>query len=157
VIDGQLRDDAVWLRDFLQRVSALLPALHRGIERIDGEIDYSYPANLQVLLENREYTILDPTAIVRLVGEDPGPMYYGDLNLCEEGGSWEQTGGPWADRLEQRLIDLGAIRKSAETTPHDDLAQQVKRALEGQSNDSEHDALVAVAERLGIAWQPPSA
>lgn len=155
MIEGQLRDDAIWLRDFLERVSALLPALHRGIERIDGEIDYSFPANLTVLLENREYDIIDPDAIIRLVGQDPGPMYYGDLDLCEQGGTWEQTGGPWADRLQRQLLDLGAIATRQPEQPRSDLSDQVKQALEGDSNDLEHDALVAVAEHLGIAWQPP--
>jgi hypothetical protein len=35
------------------------------------------------------------------------------------------------------------------------LAAEIKAALEGDSNDAEHDALVSVAEHLGIDWQPP--
>lgn len=36
----------------------------------------------------------------------------------------------------------------------DDLREQIKSALEGDSNDEEHDALAAVAEALGISWSP---
>lgn len=32
--------------------------------------------------------------------------------------------------------------------------EQVRRALEGDSNDAEHDALAAIAEELGIDWYP---
>jgi hypothetical protein len=35
------------------------------------------------------------------------------------------------------------------------LAGEIKAALEGDSNDAEHDALVGVAQHLGITWQPP--
>jgi hypothetical protein len=80
----------------------------------------------------------DHAAVERLVREDPGPLYYGDLDLCEDGRSWEASGGPWADRLQQQLTELGAIGERS--TDHDeqvddDLALQVKRALEGDSND----------------------
>jgi hypothetical protein len=37
------------------------------------------------------------------------------------------------------------------------VAAEIKEALEGDSNDAEHDALVSVAEHLGISWQPPDA
>ncbi|HEY3830188.1 MAG TPA: hypothetical protein VGL57_13425 [Solirubrobacteraceae bacterium] len=37
------------------------------------------------------------------------------------------------------------------------VAAEIKEALEGDSNDAEHDALVSVAEHLGISWQPPNA
>lgn len=36
----------------------------------------------------------------------------------------------------------------------DDIAAEVKRALEGDSNDAEHDALVAVAEHFGLDYTP---
>lgn len=35
------------------------------------------------------------------------------------------------------------------------LCDQIKDALEGDSNDAEHDALVAVAYHFGIAWTEP--
>ncbi len=33
--------------------------------------------------------------------------------------------------------------------------QRAKEALEGTSNDQEHDALCMLAEALGISWTPP--
>ena len=35
----------------------------------------------------------------------------------------------------------------------DELREEVKAALEGDSNDAEHDALVAVADTLGIRYE----
>lgn len=35
------------------------------------------------------------------------------------------------------------------------IAAEIKEALQGDSNDAEHDALVSVAAHLGITWQPP--
>jgi hypothetical protein len=92
----------------------LLPALRAlklGTERIDHEIDYRDPKHLLSLLENRGCAILDGQAVTRLVGEEPGPLHYGDIDLCEDGGSWESSGGPWASRLEAKLVQLGAIRR----------------------------------------------
>jgi hypothetical protein len=37
------------------------------------------------------------------------------------------------------------------------LLEEIKAALEGDSNDAEHDALVSVAERLGLTWTAPDA
>ena len=34
------------------------------------------------------------------------------------------------------------------------LAEDIRAALEGDSNDAEHDALSAVASSLGISWTP---
>jgi hypothetical protein len=39
--------------------------------------------------------------------------------------------------------------------PLEGIAAEIKEALQGDSNDAEHDALVSVAEHLGITWQPP--
>ena len=39
----------------------------------------------------------------------------------------------------------------------DDMRAQIKGALEGESNDAEHDALAMVAEVLGIEWTSPYA
>jgi len=153
----QLRTDATRVRDVIERVGALLSALNLGIERLEGEVDYSNPANAVILLENRDLNVLDHAAVERLVRENPGPLYYGDLDLCENGGSWEDSGGPWADQLQKQLAELGAISERTDNSGEqvdDDLALQVKRALEGNSNDAEHDALVDVAEHFGIPWQP---
>lgn len=157
--DTQLRGDAACVQDILARLGTLLHALNLGIDRIENEIDYSYPANVQQLLENREWVILDQDALARAVTETPGPVYYGDLDLCDSGGSWEQTGGPWADFLEKRLSDSGAISQPTGKTlanPDRQLTLQVRSALEGDSTDAERDALVAAAEHLGITWQPPA-
>lgn len=35
------------------------------------------------------------------------------------------------------------------------LYDEIKSALEGDSFDAEHDALVAVAQLFGVDWQPP--
>lgn len=39
----------------------------------------------------------------------------------------------------------------------DDVRDQIKDALEGDSNDAEHDALAMVADVLGIEWRSPYA
>ena len=88
-----------------------LRALKLGTDRIEQEIDYRDPKHLVSLLENRGCAVLDEQPVTRLVGEEPGPIYYGDIDLCEDGGSWELSGGPWADRLEAKLVQLGAIRR----------------------------------------------
>ena len=36
-----------------------------------------------------------------------------------------------------------------------ELAQEIKDALQGDSNDAEHDALVGVAYALGLEWEDP--
>jgi hypothetical protein len=38
-----------------------------------------------------------------------------------------------------------------------DLTQSIMRALEGDSNDAEHDALVSVAQFFGIDYDPEAA
>lgn len=42
----------------------------------------------------------------------------------------------------------------AEADPVKRLSQVVRAALEGDSNDAEHDALVEVSVILGIEWEP---
>ncbi len=91
-----------------------LNALKVGTDRIEYEIDYREPKHLISLLENRGCTILDRQAVIRLVAEEPGPLYYGDIDLCEDGGSWDMSGGPWASRLEEKLIELEALRREDE-------------------------------------------
>lgn len=106
----------------IERIAAhaneLLPALHAlklGNDRVEHEIDYRDPQHLVSLLENRGCTILDAQAVARLVSEEPGPLYYGDIDLCDDGGSWDLSGGPWASRLEARLIQLNAVQRDDET------------------------------------------
>jgi hypothetical protein len=91
-----------------------LRALKIGTDRIEQEIDYSEPKHLITLLENRGCTILDEQGVVQLVAEKPGPLYYGDIDLCEDGSSWDRGGGPWASRLEKRLVELEAVRREDE-------------------------------------------
>jgi hypothetical protein len=38
-----------------------------------------------------------------------------------------------------------------------ELSSEIKRALEGDSNDAEHDALASVADHFGISWTSPYA
>lgn len=153
---NMLKTDAAWLQELGEHLAPLLGALKVGVDRIEGEVNYSDPKNLILLLENRGCTVIDTSAAEHLVRQNPGPLYYGDIDLCDAGGSWEQAGGPWAHRLETELIDLGAARREPEPPgdPADrEVARQVKAALEGASNDAEHDALVAVAEHFGVGWQ----
>jgi hypothetical protein len=35
------------------------------------------------------------------------------------------------------------------------LFEEITSALEGDSNDAEHDALVSVAQQFGLVWTPP--
>ena len=149
----QLRADTTRVRDLIELAGVLLGALNLGIERLESEVDYSDPANAVALLENRDMTVNDHAAVERLVRQDPGPLYYGDLDLCEDGSSWETSGGPWADRLQEQLTELGAISQRTTDQVDDDLALQVKQALEGDSNDAEREALVNIAEHFGIPWQ----
>jgi hypothetical protein len=87
-----------------------LRALKLGKARIDGEVDYSDPENLIVLLENRDCEVLDPAAVEALVAAEPGPFVYGDLDLCDHGGTWENSGARWANNLERRPAEQGAIK-----------------------------------------------
>lgn len=45
--------------------------------------------------------------------------------------------------------------KPADPAPLDSLAKEIKKALEGDSFDAEHDALVSAAQLLGIEWVSP--
>jgi hypothetical protein len=86
-----------------------LVALKLGTERVEYEIDYSDPANLVTLLENRDCVVLDRKAVASLVAQEPGPRYYGDIDLGEDEASWERGGALWANRLEAELIRSGAV------------------------------------------------
>jgi hypothetical protein len=93
----------------------LLGALHAlklGTERLQCEVDYSDPASLIILLENRDCEVLDRAAVEALVAAEPGPLLYGDIDLCEDGGTWENSGARWANNLEHRLAEQGAIKQS---------------------------------------------
>lgn len=87
-----------------------LRALKLGQERVACLVDYSDPESLIALLENRDCEILDRAAVEAAVTDEPGPLYYGDIDLCDEGGTWENTGARWANRLEGRLAEQGAIK-----------------------------------------------
>jgi hypothetical protein len=53
--------------------------------------------------------------------------------------------------LARHTKDLPASHPSA-GSPLDALCAEVKDALEGECNDAEHDALVSVAQHLGLDW-----
>lgn len=61
-----------------------------------------------------------------------------------------------AARLAELVIALDEWRRSGGFDPYaqsSDLRDEIKAALEGDSNDAEHDALVAVADFFGIAYE----
>lgn len=84
-------------------------ALEIGLRRVKEEVDYSDPKNLIELLTDRGCTILDEDAVGEVVATEPGPLYYGDIELDADGSTWEQAGGPWADRLQAQLVRRGAV------------------------------------------------
>lgn len=70
----------------------------------------------------------------------------------------DKTGCEWVACALRRHIDL--LPDQPPTGSGSSLAgllDEIKAALEGDSNDAEHDALVSVAQQLGIAWTPPDA
>jgi hypothetical protein len=59
------------------------------------------------------------------------------------------------ERLEWliRLLAAGAVEQFlAASTAWDSICAEIKDALEGDSNDADHDALVSVAQHLGLEW-----
>lgn len=100
--------------DYANGLLPSLRALRVGADRIEHEIDYRDPKHFVSLLENRGCRILDEQAVTGVVAEEPGPLYYGDIDLCEDGGSWDMSGGPWASRLEEKLIEIEALRREDE-------------------------------------------
>jgi hypothetical protein len=59
-----------------------------------------------------------------------------------------------AGLLARRAGELSA-GKRVDRAPLDSLAEEIKKALEGDSFDAEHDALVCAADLLGIEWVSP--
>lgn len=62
-------------------------------------------------------------------------------------------------RLAELVLALDQWRRNGGFDPHGDplgadLRAQIRDALHGDSNDGEHDALAAVAERFAIAPRP---
>lgn len=56
------------------------------------------------------------------------------------------------------MIEPGAIRQKVMDTSDDDLrayGQAIVSALEGDSNDAEHDALADLAHWLDLEWRSP--
>jgi hypothetical protein len=108
------RDDVfVTIGQFVDIAQELLGAAHAlklGEDRVKGEVDYSDPERLIGLLVNRDCEILDRAAVEAAVAADPGPFLYSDIDLCEDGGTWENSGARWANRLERRLAEQGAIK-----------------------------------------------
>jgi hypothetical protein len=116
LVTGQLRPEEVpgAVVKLVELASGLLLALRAvkvGKERIEQEIDYSDPQNLIGLLEARGCKILDEDAVRRAVAQRPGPVYYGDIDLADDGTPWSRGGGPWADLIEERLLEAEAISR----------------------------------------------
>jgi hypothetical protein len=109
----QVLDTVEKLVDLANELLPALSALKLGKERTRDEIDYSDPKHLMALLEGRECEVLDPAAVATLVAEKPGPLLFSDIDQCA-GGTWEQRGAPWANELERRLIELGAVSRTDE-------------------------------------------
>jgi hypothetical protein len=69
--------------------------------------------------------------------------------------------GRVADALEEIAGSLAKIANPPQAvlrgTGLATVRDEIKAALEGDSNDDEHDALAAVAEVLGVSWRPPDA
>ncbi len=74
-------------------------------------IDYSDPESLISLLEQRGWIVLDRDAVARLVAAEPGPRFDPATDSDQDAHGWSQLGGPWADRLEARLAEHGAIER----------------------------------------------
>jgi hypothetical protein len=108
---------AAAIERIVSHANELLPTLHAltlGRERIEHEIDYQDPKNLITLLTDRGCTILDEQTVARRVQEEPGPLYYGDIDVCDDALDWSRSGGAWADRLEDELVQAGAVRRESE-------------------------------------------
>ena len=58
-----------------------------------------------------------------------------------------------ADAANQKLM-AGATGATVRANWLDGTADEIRQALEGDSNDAEHDALVSVADWLGIHYTP---
>ena len=61
----------------------------------------------------------------------------------------------WLAGLLNRHAGELSAGKRVEHAPLDSLAKEIKKALEGDDKDAEHDALVAAADLLGIEWVSP--
>jgi hypothetical protein len=81
-----------------------------------------------------------PQRLAREVSFAAGALDQRDRASCE-----------WLACLLTRLAE----KLSPRPAPLQGVCLQIRRALEGDSNDAEHDALVSVAEHLGIPWTPP--
>ncbi len=67
----------------------------------------------------------------------------------------EGVGHKWIDRTDGETYPFSTEPCSNCGGPEgNDLAQTIRAALEGDSNDAEHDALVAVAEHFAIKYTP---
>jgi hypothetical protein len=91
------------------RLLETLRALQVGERRLQDEVDYRDPAAVIGLFEDRGCEIHDEDAIRRLVEQDPGPIYYGDIDLGDDGHDWAHGGGRWANQLEASAGRLGAL------------------------------------------------
>lgn len=131
------------LEQVAERANRLLPTLNAlvvGEERQRSEVNYSDPAHALELLRDRGCEIHDENEIHRLVEQDPGPTYYGDIDLGDDGHNWEHGGGRWADRIEAAAARQGALTPACEKTAPAtmrDAALEVQRALTSRRGDPE--------------------
>jgi hypothetical protein len=61
----------------------------------------------------------------------------------------------WLSGLLARHAGELSAGKRVDRAPLDSLAEEIKKALEGDDKDAEHDALVSAADLLGIEWDSP--
>jgi hypothetical protein len=113
---------ADWAELILARLCRYANALYRdraalvaGEEFIRERIDYSKPEHAIALLRARGCEIHDEPALRRLVERDPGPLFYGSIDLDEHGDNWAHGGGRWLDRIQRQAREAGALsRKESE-------------------------------------------
>jgi hypothetical protein len=91
-------------------------ALRTGEEFIGERIEYSDPDEGIALLRARGCEIHDADAIRKLIAADPGPLFYGSVDLDEHGHDWAHGGGRWIERIQRRALDAGALSEPPETS-----------------------------------------
>jgi hypothetical protein len=89
-------------------------ALRAGEAFVRETVDYRNPDNALEILRARGCEIHNEAAVRALVEGDPGPTYYGSLDLDENGESWERGGGRWIDRISRQAAEAGALTEPPE-------------------------------------------
>jgi hypothetical protein len=104
------------LCEFANRLYRDRVALLTGEEFIRERIDYSDPDNALALFRARGCEIHDEAVIRKLIAADPGPLFYGSVDLDEHGDDWAHGGGRWIERIQHRALDAGALTEPPETS-----------------------------------------